>query len=95
MKMHEVETKSGQDARAPRRRFCVRCRRRVDLDKDIGAVELTGGLGVMCGDDVDRLIAEIFIDWRSEKRPATRHGNNAFNPRVLRGNVNEPRGERL
>lgn len=77
-----------------RKRFCVRCGRRVDLDKDIGAVELTDNLGVMCGADVDKLIAEIcpstgmFSHHGQEQRgapgvsrTATRHGHNEFNPR--------------
>jgi hypothetical protein len=44
-----------------RKRFCVRCGRRVDLDEDIGAIELTDGSGIMCGTDVDKLIAEIYV----------------------------------
>lgn len=86
-----------------RKRFCVRCGRRVDLDKDLGAVELTGNLGVMCGDDVDKLIAEIYVGGMFSHhgteqrgapgipRQATRHGHNEFNPALSR----EPRGEWL
>jgi hypothetical protein len=43
------------------KRFCVRCGRVVNLDADIGAVELDCGQGVMCGVDVDKLIAEIHV----------------------------------
>ena len=94
---------SEQLAAGIRKRFCVRCERRVDLEADIGAVELTTG-EVMCGADVDNLIAEIHIDWRTNMfshhgtrgqsgapRQATRHGQNAFNPPLSR----EPKGEWL
>ncbi len=40
--------------------FCLKCGVRVDLEKDIGAVELQRSQGAICGKDVDKLIAEIW-----------------------------------
>ena len=65
-----------------RKQFCVKCRRRVDLENDIRAVELQGKAGVMCGDDVDKLIAEIYtpsadsVPW--QQRPERNAGRKDF-----------------
>lgn len=41
----------------------------MDLSNDIGAVELERGQGVMCGIDVDKLIAEIYVGRQREVEP--------------------------
>jgi hypothetical protein len=58
--VNEIEGAKELTDQVTRPRFCVRCRRRVDLEADIGAVELTTG-EVMCGADVDKLIEEIYV----------------------------------
>ena len=40
--------------------FCLKCSRRVDFEKDIGAVDLQNNQGAICGDDVDKMIERIF-----------------------------------
>jgi hypothetical protein len=66
MKPRLIETDNGNlYRRAARKLFCLKCERPVDLEKDIGAVELEHGAGVLCGDDVDKLIAEIWTPARN------------------------------
>jgi hypothetical protein len=58
--------------------FCLKCSRRVDLVNDIGAVELQNNQGAICGDDVDKMIAEIHIPRERsvnyQQEPASRRG---------------------
>ncbi len=68
-----------------RKQFCLKCQRRVDLDADIGAVELEGKAGVMCGGDVDQMIAEIFV--RHTKSIAWQKMPSKFRSTEMRGDL--------
>jgi hypothetical protein len=70
-----------------RPRFCLRCLRRVQAD-DIGAVVLEGGRGVICGPDVDAMIAGIYVESIAPP-PSFRHSTAPRMPEF------EPRAELL
>jgi hypothetical protein len=69
-----------------RSRFCLRCLRRVDPN-DIEAVELQCG-GVICGADVDAMIAGIYVADIAPP-PSFRHSTSPPMPRY------EPNAELL
>lgn len=64
--------------------FCVRCQRRIDFENDLGAVELQGNQGAMCGADVDRLIAEI-----APSRDSEMFGHHGMNRNFFSGKRGE------
>lgn len=53
-------TSEGQEFAAAQKRFCLRGLHTVSAD-DLGAVELENNVGIICGADVDAMIASIHV----------------------------------